>query len=323
LVKYIINRILTMIPMLIGISIISYLIMNAAPGDAAMMYINPEMAKQDPDYLNRVREKLGLDQPIYIRYAKWFVEVTKGNFGYSYISQTPVMEEIKARIGPTIVLTFSSMLVSIIVGISIGVYCAKRQYKLPDYILSVFAFFGMSLPSFWFAMMLILLFTLKLGWLPSVGLETVGLSGPWYVLFFDRVKHMIMPVLSLSLSGMGSWMRYQRASYLEVMNQDYIRTARSKGLSEKTITWRHAFKNSTIPIITMLGGTLPYLIGGAFVIESVFGLPGMGRYGTQSVFARDYPVVMAVTFFSSILVMAGILLSDLLYVVVDPRIKIN
>lgn len=323
MVKYIIRRILTMIPMLIGITIVSYLIMNAAPGDAAQMYIDPELARQDPGYLDRVREQLGLDQPIYIRYAMWFKEMLKGNFGYSYISQKPILDEIKERIGPTIALTSSSLLLGVVVGVSIGVYCAKRQYRLPDYVLSVFAFFGMSLPSFWFAMMLILLFTLQLRWLPSMGLVTVGLSGPWYVKLFDNIKHMIMPVIALSLADMGAWMRYQRASYLEVMNQDYIRTARSKGLAEKEITWRHAFKNSAIPIITMLGGTIPSLIGGAFVIESVFGLPGMGRYGTQAILRRDYPAVMAVTFFSSILVMVGLLITDILYVVVDPRIKIS
>lgn len=322
MLKYILKRILVMLPMLLGITIISYMVMNLAPGDAATMYVDPERMNSDPEYIENVREQLGLDQPVYVRYVKWLGEVLKGNFGYSYISKQPVLKEVMARIGSTITLSLSSMLLSIIIGIGIGVFCAKHQYRPSDYVLSVAALIGRSLPNFWFAMMLILLFTLKLGWLPSMGLETVGLTGPWYVIMLDRVKHLIMPVVALSLSGMGSWMRQQRASYLEVMNQDYIRTARSKGLDEGTITWRHAFKNAAIPIITMLGGSLPSLIGGAFVIESVFGLPGLGRYGTQAVMSRDYPVVMATTFFSSILVMIGILISDLLYAAVDPRVKL-
>lgn len=315
------KRLLLMIPMLLGITIVSYIIMNLAPGDAAAMYVDPEMMNIDPNAIEMIREKLGLNQPVHVRYIKWLREVLTGNFGYSYISKQPVIKEIRARLGPTLVLAFLSLTIEVIAGIGLGVYCAKNQYKLSDYVLSVFAFTGMSVPNFWFAMMLILLFTLTLGWLPSMGLVTAGISGPWHLMLWDRIKHLIMPVVALSLRGMGSWMRYQRSSDLEVMNQDYIRTARSKGLDESTITWTHAFRNAAIPIVTMLGGSLPTLIGGSFVIENVFGFPGLGRYGTQAILARDYPAVMAVTFFSSILVMVGILISDLLYVLVDPRIK--
>ncbi len=319
--KYILKRLLIMIPMLFGITVISYMVMNLAPGDAATMYVDPERMNKDPQALERVREMLGLNEPVHVRYVKWLKEVLKGNFGYSYLSKQPVLGEIKARIGPTITLSFLAMCIEVIVGIGLGIFCAKRQYKVSDYALSVFAFAGMSVPGFWFAMVMILLFTLTLGWLPSMGLTTPGLTGPWYVMALDRIKHLVMPVMALSLRGIGSWMRYQRSSYLEVMNQDYIRTARSKGLDERTITWTHAFKNASIPIVTMLGGALPSLIGGAFVIESVFGLPGLGRYGTQAILGRDYPAVMAVTFFSSILVMVGIFISDIMYVLVDPRIK--
>jgi len=309
------------IPMLLGITVTTYIIMDAAPGDAALlMFMDPDMIG-DPAAMEAVRAQLGLDGPIHIRYVRWLGQVLQGNFGNSYISRQPVLGEIAMRIGPTIRLTFSALVLSVVGGIGVGVFCAKRQYKVSDYVMSVLAMLGMSIPNFFFAILLILLFTLNLGWLPSMGLRTVGLSGSWLATFVDQARHLVMPVLALSLTGMGTWMRFQRASYLEVMNQDYIRTARSKGLSEETITWRHAFKNASIPIITMLGGTIPALIGGAFIIENVFGLPGMGSYGVNAILRRDYPAMMAVVFFTSILVMIGILISDVLYALVDPRVK--
>ena len=319
--RYIARRLLVLIPMLLGITIFTYMIMDLAPGDAAMlMFLDPDMMG-DPAAIESVRAQLGLDQPIHIRYLRWLGQVVRGNFGNSYVSRQPVLDEIAMRIGPTIRLTLSALVLSVVGGISIGVFCAKRQYKISDYVMSVVALLGMSIPNFFFAILLILLFTLHLGWLPSMGLRTVGFTGPWYAMFWDQVQHLIMPVLAVALSGMGSWMRFQRASYLEVMNQDYIRTARSKGLSEETITWRHAFKNASIPIVTMLGGQIPHLVGGALIIENVFGLPGMGSYGVNAITRRDFPAMMGVVFFTAILTIVGILISDLLYIIVDPRVK--
>jgi len=307
--------------MLLGITIFTYLIMDLAPGDAAaLMFMDPEMMG-DPAAMEAVRAQLGLDQPVHIRYLRWLEQVLQGNFGNSYVSRQPVLDEIAMRIGPTIRLTLSALILSTVGGISIGVFCAKRQYKLPDYIMSIFGMLGMSIPNFFFAILLILLFTLTLDWLPSMGLRTVGFEGTRFQMFWDQVRHMIMPVMATSLTGMGIWMRFQRASYLEVMNQDFIRTARSKGLSEDTITWRHAFKNASIPVVTMLGGSIPGLLAGAFVIENVFGLPGMGSYGINAIMRRDYPAMMAVVFFSSIMAMVGILISDILYAIIDPRVK--
>jgi peptide/nickel transport system permease protein len=318
--KYILKRLLIMIPMLLAISFVSYIIMDAAPGDAASMYLDPA-DMNNPVSLAAVREKLQLDKPMPVRYAAWLSQALQGNLGYSYMSRQPVSKEIAVRIPPTIRLSLTALLLEVVAGVALGVYCARHQYKFSDNILSLVSFIGMSMPSFWFGILLILLFTLRLSWLPSVGLTTVGLKGPWYVLLIDKISHMIMPAMALSFAGVGSWMRYQRASFLDVMGQDYIRTARSKGLSEQTVTWRHAFRNSSIPAITMLGSSLPGLISGSFVIENLFGIPGLGRYGTLAVLNRDYPVVMAVTLFSSILIMAGVFLSDLLYVLADPRIK--
>jgi peptide/nickel transport system permease protein len=321
MLKYIGKRLLTMIPMLLGISIISYLVINLAPGDAADMFLDPEMMG-NPDYVEQVREQLGLDQPILVRYLNWLKEILRGNFGYSYKTKLSVFGEIKTKIGVTVALASVSILIQYVLGVSLGILCAKKQYKLTDYLVSTLALLGLSVPSFWLAMMLKLVFSSRLGWLPSSGLYTVGFVGSELAHFFDRVKHLVLPVIAMSLGGIGSRMRYMRSSYLEVMNSDYVRTAKSKGVSSRRLTWVHAFRNASLPIITMIGSILPQLIGGSFIIESVFGIPGLGRYGTQAVMNRDYPVIMATIMVSSLLVMIGILISDLLYVLCDPRVKL-
>jgi len=322
--NYLIKRLLLMIPMLIGVTIISFTIMNLAPGDPAMMYVDLEREAPTPELLAEIRTRIGLDKPLLVRYFIWLKGVVTGDLGYSMATRQPVLREILSRIGTTMKISFLSILLSFTLGMTIGTYCALKQYKFVDYFLSVLAFIGLSLPAFWFAMIIILVFTNTLGWLPSVGLSDVYLVNPTPVeAFIDRVKHLIMPVFALSLSSIGSWARYQRSSFLEVINQDYIRTARSKGLDETTITLRHALRNSALPIITILGMTLPQLIGGAFIIESIFGLPGMGRLGITAILRRDYPMVMGVTLLSSIMVLLGTFISDILYAVVDPRIRYN
>ncbi len=322
--KYLTKRILIMIPMLFGITLLSFLIMNLAPGDPVMMFVDRERGAPDPAEIARVRAQLGLDKPLGVRYVYWLKNTISGDLGYSLFSRQPVLTEIQLRIGNTILLALLSMVVSAILGMLVGLICALNQYKLVDYILSILAFIGLSLPGFWLAMMLILFFTNKLGWLPSVGLIDLSLiNPPLWVDIWDRVKHLILPVTAMSLSSIGGWARYQRAAFLEVQQQDYIRTARSKGLSERVISFRHAFRNAALPIITILGMSLPGLIGGTFLIESIFSLPGMGRLGLVAIMNHDYPVIMAVTLFSSILVLLGTFLADVTYALVDPRIRYN
>lgn len=249
-------------------------------------------------------------------------DVLKGDFGYSLISRKPVLWEIKQRIGVTVLISSLSMIVSLILGVLIGTYCAINQYKVSDYILSILAFIGLSTPSFWLAMMMILLFTNKLGWLPSVGLSDVYLVNPSFSeSLIDGLKHLIMPISAMSIGTIGSWTRYQRAAYLEVLNQDYIRTARSKGISETNITLTHALRNASLPIITVLGMSLPNIIGGSFIIESIFGIPGMGSYGINAIMNRDYTAIMGVTLMSSIFVLVAMFITDILYSLIDPRIR--
>lgn len=323
MIKFIVKRILAMIPMLIGISIVAYIILDMAPGDAADMYFNPETMAAHPEYMEQVRAMLGLDQPVYVRYLKWLNELIHGNFGFSYYSKQPILTEISSRVGLTALIAGISILIEFIVGLSIGVICAKNQYKLPDYALSTVAIFGHSVPSFWLAIMMILLFSVKLKWFPTSGLYTPKLmNATGWVRFADRAKHLVLPITATAIGGMGSKARQMRSSYLDVMHQDYVRTARAKGVSEQTITWRHAFRNASIPIITMMASVLPGLIGGSFILESIFGLPGLGFYGTQAILNHDYPAVLATIILSSVLVMVGILISDILYVIVDPRVKL-
>ncbi len=310
-----------MIPMLFGVTMISFLIMNLAPGDPTSFYVDPLVGQNDPEMLAIVRKSLGLDKPLPVRYALWLGKTIKGDLGFSFISRRPVMDEIRSRIGNTLLLASVSMVISLVVGVLIGVWSAVNQYKMSDYVLTVLAFIGVSMPSFWFAMMLILFLTGKLKLLPSVGMNSINVPPGFFNRLMDTLSHMVMPVLVMSLSSIARWARYQRSSMLEVIRQDFIRTARAKGLPQKKVIFKHALRNAAIPIITLLGMSLPSLIGGSFIIETVFGWPGMGRLGVNAIFNRDYPVVMGVTLFSSILVMVGNLAADVLYAVVDPRIR--
>ena len=321
---YLIKRLLLMVPVLIGITILSFIIITLAPGDPAVMHWNYEEGPPTEEDLAAIRAKLGLDKPIFFRYLYWLVNIIKGDLGFSLISRKPVIWEIQQRIGVTVLISTMSMAISLVFGVLIGTYCAINQYKPSDYLLSVLAFLGLSTPSFWLAMMMILLFTNKLGWLPSVGLSNVYLTDlSAFEIVIDRLKHIIMPVTAMSVGTIGSWARYQRAAYLEVLNQDYIRTARSKGVDEVSITFVHALRNASLPIITVLGMSLPTIVGGSFIIESIFGLPGMGSYGITAIMNRDYTAIMGVTLMSSILVLVVMFLTDILYTIVDPRIRFD
>jgi peptide/nickel transport system permease protein len=316
-----IGRLSAIVPLLLGVMLISFLIMNLAPGDPVAAYLTPETGLSDPATVQAIRRSLGLDQPLPIRFVVWVANVFRGNLGYSFVSRRPVLFEIRHRIFNSLLLAGVSLLVSVLIGVLVGIYSALRQYSWSDYAITVLAFAGISLPNFWFAMMLILLFTVRLGWLPSVGMTSLTVTPGTLAYFVDLAKHMVMPVTVMSLASTGRWTRYMRASLLEVVRQDYVRTARSKGLPERVVIYRHALRNALIPIVTLLGMAVPGLISGSFIIESVFGWPGMGRLGVNAIFSRDYPVVMGVTLFSSVLVMFGNLMADIAYAIVDPRIR--
>jgi peptide/nickel transport system permease protein len=319
--NFLVRRILQMIPLLFVISILSFAIADLAPGDPVMMYLAPNKRSLTAEELDLLRHQLGLDQPVYLRYISWLGNVLRGNWGYSLRTNDTVLHEISSRLPNTILLAGISLVVAVLVAVPVGVISAVKRNSAIDYTATFGAFIGISIPGFWLALVLIELFSYRLGILPSVGMSSLqeGLSGPQKV--WDVSRHLVLPVIALSFSSIGYWSRYQRSTMLEVLNQDYVRTARAKGLKENLVIWRHTFRNSMIPLVTLAGLSLPELVGGAYIIESVFGWPGMGRLGISAIISRDYPVVMGVTMLSALLVVVGNLLADVGYSIVDPRIR--
>ncbi len=312
--RYIIRRLIQAIPLLIGITIVSFLIIHLAPGDPALTMIDPKASVAE---MERVRTMLGLDKPLHIQYWRWFSGILQGDFGRSFTDGRPVLTKIVERIPATLELTVLALLVSMVIAIPIGVISATRQYSLFDYTATVGAFLGVAIPNFWFGMLCILVFSVYLGWLPSYG--RMSLFGPPTLL--DRIEHLILPVMVLGLSQTAGLTRYVRSSMLEVIRQDYIRTARSKGLSERVVIYRHALKNALIPVVTILGLSLPGLLGGALITEQVFAWPGMGLLSYKAIFRRDYPVVMGVNLMAAFLVVVGNFLADISYALIDPRVR--
>jgi len=276
--------------------------------------MNPRVTPAD---VARLEEAWGLNEPLVSQYIKWLGSMLKGDWGWSYRTGLPVLGTIMLRLPQTLQLMLTSYFLAAIVAIPIGIFSAVYRYSIFDYCATVFAFMGLAIPSFWFAVMMQLVFSVHLGWLPSAGMATIGLE---YSLV-DRLRHMVMPVFVLALIDMASWSRYMRSSMLEVVSQDYIRTARAKGLSHRAVIYKHALKNALIPVATIMGLDLPVFFGGAALTETIFAWPGMGQLFVDSVFSRDYPILMGVLMLTAVLVVIGNLLADLTYGLLDPRIQ--
>jgi peptide/nickel transport system permease protein len=318
--RYLARRLLQAIPLLIVISLLTFLIVEIAPGDAAQMYIDPNKGT-DPAYIEQVRRSLGLDQPVYVRYVGWLGQTLSGDLGFSFRNRRPVVLEIGDRLPNTLLLSGVSLAFSFIIAIPIGVISALKRYTLLDYVLSTVALAGISIPIFWVALLLIQVFAIQLGWLPATGMTDVRANHTGWQATLDVIRHMILPTITLSLAQIAGWSRYQRSALLEVLGQDYIRTAQGKGLRERRILLVHALRNSLIPMVTLLGISVPTVVTGAFITETIFGWPGIGRLGVEAVTGRDYPVIMAVTMLSALLIVVGNLLADIAYAWVDPRIR--
>lgn len=318
--KYLVRRILQMIPLLLGVSVVAFVVMRLAPGDPVAIFINPEKASS-PEMVELIRHQLGLDKPMYVQYLLWLKNVLHGDWGYSYVSQKPVMSDILVRLPNTLLLGGVALAITLLVSIPVGVFSAVRSYTAWDYAVTLFAFLGLSIPSFWFGLSLMQIFANHLHWLPSVGMHSIDIEpgDPGY--YLDVVKHMIMPAIVLSLSSMATLTRYQRSSVLEVIRQNYIQTARAKGLPERVVIYKHALKNAMVPVITMIGLLVPQFVGGSYITETVFGWPGIGRLGVNAIFQRDYAVVMGVTMLSALIIVVANLLTDVAYAVVNPRIR--
>ncbi|WP_028543396.1 ABC transporter permease [Paenibacillus taiwanensis] len=311
--KYLLRRLLQLIPMLLFISIVSFALIRLAPGDPVMSFVTPNMS---PDDIERIRASMGLDQPLYLQYAYWLQNVLTGNLGYSLINHRPVLDLIVERIPATLGLMGCSLVLSLIIGITLGLVAALNKNKPIDRVLSFLSYIGISLPGLWFAMILIYVFSIQLHWLPSLGMRTIGVNSVW-----DVILHGVMPCLVLSITSIAVFMRYIRSSTISQLEEDYVNIQYAYGSTSTVILFRHVLRNVLLPVITILGLSLPEIITGAFIVESIFSWPGMGSLGINAVFSLDYPMIMGITMMSSFLLIFGNLLADMMYGVVDPRIK--
>jgi len=317
--NYLIRRVLQLIPVFIVIVVAVFFLIHAAPGDSVTGMIDPKIT---PAAKAELRAKLGLDQPTYMQFINWVEQLLKGNLGYSTYYSKPVAQVIGDFIWNTFILSSFALFISLIIGIPAGIISATKQYSIADHGFSVFALIGISMPTFFFGLLLIKFLSFDIRIFPMFGMMSQSVrNAAWHVRALDILWHMVLPGTVLGLSGAASFMRFTRSAMLDVVKQDYIRTARAKGLKEKIVIYRHALRNAMIPIITLLGFQLPGLLGGAVITESVFGWPGLGQVGVQAINNRDYALLMAVNMMGSFLLLAGMLLSDILYGVVDPRIK--
>lgn len=303
--------------MLFGISIISYGIIRLAPGDPARVLADPEMLTTEQ--MEAIRGQLGLDQPLVVQYLRTMQALLTGDL-LSFKTRQPVIEMMAERLPTTLVLTTSVILVGFTVGIAVGVFQALKRNTIVDDILTFLSLFGFAVPAFWLALMLMLIFSVRLDWFPASGIRPTNTSG-WNP--FMIAPYLVLPTLVLSTNLIASVARYTRSSMLDTMGQDFLRTARAKGLSERAVTVSHALRNSLLPVITLLGVQIPYLLGGTVAIESIFALPGIGRLALDSVIARDYPVILTINLFVAILVLVGNLLADIAYGLADPRVRLG
>lgn len=320
---YITRRIIQTLIVVALLSYFCYVLMSLMPGDPVDMMIssNPKITSAD---VERLRALYGLDQPIYVRYGNWVKSIFAGDLGYSRTYRIPVSSLIGEKLMNTMYLSLASLVLSLLISIPLGVWSAIKSGKKADYIINFFSFTGISLPSFWLGLMLIIIFAVKLQILPASGTYTIGLEdASFFEQFADRLTYLILPTLSLSYMQIGRYVRFTRSSMVEVLRQDYIRTAKSKGLTYKIIMMRHAFRNTLIPLITILALSFSGLFSGALITETVFSYQGVGKLFYDSIVANDFNVAMVSFMISIIMVLAMNLLADILYGVADPRIAYN
>ena len=315
MMRYIAKRVLIAIPVLIGITLLDYLIMSLAGSPLSMMQ-GPRVTQAA---LEAKAIQLGLDQPFFVQYFTWLGQLLGGNWGYSIKTYQPVLTMIGQNLGPTLLLMGTSLVLSFALAIPVGVYSATHQYKKGDYAAVTLSFLGTSIPSFFLSLILVYVFTVRLGWLPSGGMTTLGAGGDAW----DIARHMLMPATVLTASLAGSNIRYIRSSMLEILQQDYLRTAKAKGIGRFLTINKHAMRNALLPIITVISMELPMLIGGAVIVEQVFSWPGLGQLTMTAIMNRDYPVIMGVSLLSAVIVLVGNLVTDILYAVVDPTIQLK
>ena len=327
MLKYILKRIIISIFLLLGVSVILYVLLRCRPTDFAEHRI-PALVQNggevSEEFIQQMYHTYGLDGNIFVGYFTWLGNVFQGDFGNSFISQRPVLSEIFSadRIGTSFFVAFIAVIFEFMIAIPLGITAATHQYSVRDYVVTVLVLIGISLPSFFFGQMLKDIFANKLGWFPVSGMGSAGSSLTGISAIGDYVWHMVLPILTVVILSIGSRMRMTRTNMLEVLNSDYIRTARAKGLNERKVIYKHAFRNTMIPLVTSLAGLIPSLFSGAMITEQVFSLTGIGSYALNAMQQGDIPVIMTYNMFLACLSVLGVLLADLMYAVVDPRVKL-
>ncbi len=315
--SYLIRRTLILIPLLIGLSILMFALIHAAPGDPVVAMMGPTAAN-NPQYVEQARANLGLDKSLPEQYVTWLTNLLKGDFGTAYtFGNKPVLDLIGDRFWATVVLQGIALLLGILIAVPIGIISATRQYSRTDNAVTVFSFIGLALPNFWLALLLQIWIAVKLGWLPVISTGQANADFP------ERIKYFILPVIVLVLPNIAYFARFMRSSMLEVKNQDYVTVARAKGLPNKAVLYRHSLRNALIPMITVIGLQVPTIIGGAVIIEQIFAWPGLGDLAVKAISQRDYPVILAITLLSGACVMIVNLLVDVFYAIADPRVSLS
>ena len=311
--KYILRRLLIIIPTLIGVSIILFTLMHLAPGGPEAVLMGDDISAEAAA---RIRANLGLDRPVPVQYFHWLTNLLQGDLGNSFRTGEAVISLLGYRLINTLTLTVAAFLFSLVVAIPFGIISATRQYSLMDKISTVVAFLGISFPSFWLGIVLILIFAYQLGLFPVSGIASYGMEGD----LFNRLHHLVLPAVTLGAVQMATYMRFTRSGMLEVLKQDYIRTARAKGLSFRQVIYKHALRNGLISVVTVIGISLPALVGGAVLTETIFAWPGLGRMAVNAVFQRDYPIIMGVNMIVAVVTVFANLGVDIIYTFIDPRI---
>jgi peptide/nickel transport system permease protein len=304
-----------MVPLLFGISVLIFVLIQAAPGGPEAIFLENRLFI-DPQVIEAFRQRLGLDQPLPVQYVRWLTAVLSGDFGISFTTGRPVGVMILERLPATLELMSVSFVFAAVIALPLGAYSAVKQYSLFDFAATTTSFLGIAMPVFWFALILQLLFSVQLGWLPTSGRDTIGDGS-----FPDQVRHLVLPAFVLSIRHIAGWSRYMRSSLLDVVRADFIRTARAKGLRERMVLVRHAVKNALIPVVSIMALDLAGLFSGAVITETIFAWPGIGRLFVQAMFSRDYPLLMGILMMSSFLVVFFNLLADVVYGWLDPRIS--
>jgi len=318
--NYVIRRLILIIPTFFLISAIVFTLIHLAPGDPVMVMVSRHGLPQATQ--DRIREELGLNEPVPVQYAIWVGKLLRGDFGFSYVTGRNVLEWISNKVPATVELILIAEIISIIIAVTLGVIAAVKHYSLTDAACSVTALVGYSAPSFWIAVIAILVFSMMLKWLPPSGMYTVGVIwGSPLDAFVDHLKHLIMPTSILVLGWTAYLFRMVRSSMLDVLNQDFIMTARAKGVKERVVIYKHALRNALLPVITYLGFSIGFLLGGAAVIENIFDWPGLGEFIVMVASNRDYPALMGITMIISLMVLIANLCADVTYAIVDPRIR--